>query len=66
VFRDGVKIASVGYPNPAVTTYTDTGVPEGSHTYAVAAYNQNGDGAESTAVTTDIGGSTSASLADIW
>jgi hypothetical protein len=66
VFRDGVKIASIGYPNPVVTTYTDTGVPDGSHTYTVAAYNQNGDGAESTALTIDVGDSTSASVADIW
>jgi hypothetical protein len=61
VFRDGVKIASVGYPNPVVTTYADTGVPDGSHTYSVAAYNENGDGPESTALTIDIGGSTSTS-----
>jgi hypothetical protein len=61
VFRDGLKIASVGYPNPVVTSYTDTGVPDGSHTYTVAAYNQDGDGAYSAAVTVDIGGTSSAS-----
>ena len=44
VYRDGTKIAWPGWPNPVVTTYTDSNVAAGSHTYKVAAYNGYGQG----------------------
>ena len=42
VFRDGHEIAWPGWPEPAVTTYQDTGVSAGSHVYSVSAYNSSG------------------------
>ncbi len=54
VFRDGQEIAWPGWPEPAVTTYQDTGVSAGSHTYYVAAYNSSGVGPGSTSVTVTV------------
>jgi len=56
VFRDGQEIAWPGWPEPAVTTYQDTGVSAGSHTYYVAAYNSSGVGTGSTTVTVSVPG----------
>jgi hypothetical protein len=44
VYRDNMKIAWPGWPNPVVTSYTDSNVAAGSHTYQVAAYNGYGQG----------------------
>ncbi len=56
VFRDGQEIAWPGWPLPVVTSYQDTGVPAGSHTYYVAAYNSAGVGTASRSVTVSVGG----------
>ena len=61
VFRDGDEIAWPGWPSPVVTTYVDTGVAPGPHTYAVAGYNSSGVGPHSTAVTVTVTGSGGAS-----
>jgi Glycosyl hydrolase family 26 len=63
VFRDGQEIAWPGWPSPVVTSYVDTGVAAGTHTYDVAAYNSSGVGAASASVTVTVapavlGGST--------
>jgi len=43
VFRDTTtKLWAGGYPNPTPTSFTDTGVSIGTHTYAVADYNSSG------------------------
>jgi len=60
VFRDGQEIAWPGWPNAVVTTYQDTGVAGGSHTYTVAAYNSSGVGPSSNEVTVDTSGSSPA------
>ncbi len=57
VFRDGQEIAWPGWPSPVVTSFQDTGVSAGSHTYFVAAYNSSGVGAPSASVTVSVGGS---------
>jgi len=51
VFRDGSEIAWPGWPNGVVSSYQDTGVAAGSHTYTVAAYNSDGLGAQTAVVT---------------
>jgi len=56
VFRDGAEIAWPGWPGPVVTSYVDSGVPAGSHTYYVAGYNSAGVGTGSTAVTVVVAG----------
>jgi fibronectin type 3 domain-containing protein len=38
-FVDGVKVGFGGYPNPAPTTYTFTGLSNGTHTLGVSPYN---------------------------
>jgi len=58
VFRDGQEIAWPGWPEPAVTTYQDTGVSAGTHLYYVAAYNSAGVGTGSTTVTVSVTGGT--------
>ena len=47
VFRDGQEIAWPGWPSPVVTSYQDTNVAPGTHTYYVAAYNSSGVGTAS-------------------
>jgi hypothetical protein len=47
VYRDGAKIASPGL----VTSYQDTNVASGSHTYYVTAYNSGGKSVPSSSVT---------------
>ena len=54
VYRDGHEIAWPGWPSPVVTTYVDTGVSPGSHTYSVAGYNSSGVGPQSTTVTVTV------------
>jgi hypothetical protein len=54
VFRDGQEIAWPGWPEPAVTTYQDTGVSAGTHVYSVAAYNSSGVGKGSRTVTVTV------------
>ena len=54
VFRDGREIAWPGWPGPVVSSYRDTGVAAGSHTYYVAAYNSSGVGAGSKSVTVTV------------
>ena len=54
VFRDGQEIAWPGWPSPVVSSYQDTGVAVGSHTYYVAAYNASGVGAGSKSVTATV------------
>jgi polyvinyl alcohol dehydrogenase (cytochrome) len=45
VYRDTVtKFWAGGYPNPTPSTFTDTGVAIGTHTYAVADYNSSSQG----------------------
>jgi len=51
VFRDGSEIAWPGWPNGVVSSYQDTGVATGTHTYTVAAYNSDGLGSQTAAVT---------------
>ncbi len=64
VFRDGNEIAWPGWPSAVVTSYQDTGVGAGSHTYYVAAYNSSGVGTGSTAVIVTVaGGSTTTTSA---
>jgi hypothetical protein len=58
VYRDGQEIAWPGWPSGAVTSYQDTGVAAGSHSYYVAAYNSSGVGTASTALTVSVVGST--------
>jgi hypothetical protein len=58
IFRDGQEIAWPGWPSAVVTTFVDTGVAAGSHTYYVAGYNSSGVGAASTSVTVTVAGST--------
>jgi hypothetical protein len=54
VFRDGQEIAWPGWPSAVVTSYSDTNVAAGTHTYYVAAYNSSGVGTGSTAVTVTV------------
>jgi hypothetical protein len=63
VFRDGAEIAWPGWPSVVVTSYQDTGVTPGSHTYDVAAYNSSGVGTASTAVTVTVAGTTGTTTA---
>ena len=56
-FQNGVKHWVGGYPNPAPTTYTYTGLAAGTYTYQVADYNGAGQGPLSNAVTVTVGGS---------
>jgi hypothetical protein len=59
VYRDGsTKFWAGGYPNPTPTSYTNTGVPAGTHTYTVADYNSSGQGPLSSPVTVNVGGGT--------
>ena len=59
VFRDGSEIAWPGWPSFVVTSYQDTNVTAGTHTYDVAAYNSSGVGSSSATVTVTVaGGST--------
>ncbi len=58
VWRDtSTKFWAGGFPNPTPSTYTNTSVPTGSHTYAVADYNGSGQGPLSSTVTVNVGGS---------
>jgi hypothetical protein len=54
VFRDGHEIAWPGWPSAVVTSYIDTGVSPGSHTYSVAGYNSSGVGPQSATVTATV------------
>ena len=57
VFRDTTtKLSAGGWPNPTPTSFTDTGVSVGKHTYAVADYNSSGFGPTSGAVSVTVGG----------
>jgi len=57
VFRDtSTKFWAGGYPNPTPSTYTNTNVPAGTHTYTVADYNGGGQGPLSTPVSVTVGG----------
>jgi len=57
VYRDtSTKFWAGGYPNPTPTTYTNTSVPAGTHTYAVADYNSSGLGARSATISVTVGG----------
>jgi hypothetical protein len=58
IYRDGTKIAWPGYPNLPVTSYTDSGISVGSHTYAVSAYNPSGEGPLSAPVVVTVGSTT--------
>ena len=52
VFRDTTtKLWAGGWPNPTPTSFTDTGVSPGTHTYSVGDYNSSGYGPNSAAVT---------------
>ena len=44
VFRDGHEIAWPGWPSPVVTSFRDTNVTAGSHTYYVAGFNSRAIG----------------------
>jgi len=54
VFRDGREIAWPGWPLPAPTTYTDSNVPSGAHSYSVSAYNSSGVGPSSGTLTVTV------------
>ena len=56
IFRDGQEIAWPGWPSAVLTSYQDTGVSAGSHTYYVAGYNSSGVGTGSTSVTVTVAG----------
>jgi len=58
VYRDGSQIAWPGWPNLCVTTYQDTAVVVGTHTYSVAAYNSVGVGPQTAAVTVTVAATT--------
>jgi hypothetical protein len=60
VFRDGSEIAWPGWPSALVTSYQDTGVAPGVHTYSVAGYNSSGVGSLSTTVSVTVAGGTTA------
>jgi len=51
IYRDGMKVAWPGWPAAAGTSYRDTRVADGTHTYRVSAYNQYGERPVSAAVT---------------
>jgi hypothetical protein len=59
VFRDGHEIAWPGWPSQVVTSFRDTNVTAGSHTYHVAAFNSRGMGTASHAVTVSVARGTS-------
>ena len=44
VFRDGAFLPCLAWLDPSVTSYVDTNVAPGQHTYAVAAWNVSGQG----------------------
>jgi hypothetical protein len=54
VFRDGQEIAWPGWPSRVVTSFRDTKVTAGSHTYYVAAFNSRGMGIASHGVTVSV------------
>jgi hypothetical protein len=55
VFRDTTtKLWAGGWPNPTPTSFTDTGVSSGTHTYAVADYNSSGYGPTSATVSVSV------------
>ena len=57
VFRDGAtKLWAGGWPNPAPTSFTDTGLSTGTHTYSVADYNSSGQGPNSSTVSVTVTG----------
>jgi hypothetical protein len=57
VFRDTTtKFWAGGWPNATPTSFTDTGVPTGTHTYSVADYNSAGSGPNSATVSVTVGG----------
>jgi len=58
VFRDGQEIAWPGWPSGVVTSFQDTGVAPGTHTYSVSAYNSSGVGPGSSTVTVSVNGGT--------
>ncbi len=58
VFQDGKEVAWPGWPSPVVTSYQDTGLAAGSHTFYVAAYNSSGVGAPSASVTVTVSSGT--------
>ena len=50
----GREIAWPGWPSAVVTSYSDTNVAAGSHTYYVAAFNSRGMGTASHGVTVSV------------
>jgi hypothetical protein len=54
VFRDGHEIASPSRPNRLVTSFHDSKVTAGSHTYYVAGFNSKGVGFGSHRVTVSV------------
>ncbi|MGA2036391.1 MAG: hypothetical protein ABSH04_02260 [Acidimicrobiales bacterium] len=60
VYRDGVKIAWPGWPNPVVTSFQDAGLGAGTHSYYVTAYDGNGEGPASNVVTVTVGSTVTA------
>ena len=58
VYRETTTKFSVGgWPNPTPTTFTNSGVPTGTHTYVVADYNSSGEGPRSSVISVTVGGS---------
>lgn len=60
IYVDGTEVAWPGGgaspPTPPVTTYTVEGLANGTHTFAVSAYNSSGNSAPCVAVSATIGG----------
>ncbi len=55
-YQNGVKHWVGGSPNPVPTTYTYTGLANGTYTYQVANYNGAGQGPLSNSMTATVGG----------
>ncbi|HLI73756.1 MAG TPA: IPT/TIG domain-containing protein, partial [Acidimicrobiales bacterium] len=55
-YQNGVKHWVGGSPNPVPTTYTYTGLANGTYTYQVADYNGAGQGPLSNSLTATVGG----------
>jgi hypothetical protein len=55
VFRDTTtKLWAGGWPSPTPTSYIDTGVSSGTHTYSVADYNSSGFGRPSATISVNV------------
>ena len=58
VYRDTTtKFWAGGWPSPTPTSFTNTGVTTGTHTYVVADYNSSSEGPRSSAISVTVGGS---------